>query len=72
MADRHKKTTYRNEYVKNHQAENYERISILVRKDSGIMEGLKRAVASGKYSRNAYILEAIKRMLQFDDYMPED
>ena len=69
--DRHKKTKERSEYVAKYKADHFTHISIAIRTDSGIIEGLRKAVESGK-SRNAYIVEAIKRMLQFDDFMPED
>lgn len=69
--DRHKKTKERSEYVAKYQSDHFTRISIVIRNDSGIIEGLQKAVESGQ-TRNAYIVEAIKRMLQFDDFMPED
>lgn len=67
-ADRHKQTKERKDYVAKYHADNFERISIVIKRDSGIADGLRKAVEAGN-TRNAYIVEAITRMLQFDGFM---
>ena len=64
--DRHKPG-----YQTRFNAENYHQFYLRVRKDSGIMEALRKMHDETGDSVNGYIVETVKRKLIADGFMPE-
>jgi len=50
------------------QAKCYDRFSVKIRKDSGILQFLNEASAKSDISKNAYVIAAVVEKLQRDGY----
>lgn len=66
-----RKDRHRPGYSTQYHAENYHQFYLRVRKDSGIMDALRKMQDETGSSVNGYITESVKRKLIADGFMPD-
>lgn len=71
MAENKRKDRHKPGYIDRYHAENYDQFYFRVRKDSGIMDALRKMSDETGVSINGYITESVKQKLIADGYMSE-
>ena len=71
MQETKRKDRHKPGYKTRFNAENYHQFYLRIRRDSGIMEALRKMSSETGESTNSYITEAVKRKLISDGYMSE-